>query len=76
MPIPELFNRIMKDKNRIALVTDEYGGTNGIVTAEDIIETLLGMEIMDEMDKIEECPHILPLIGVQNPFPAGKVGTA
>lgn len=54
MPIPELFNRIMKDKNHIALVTDEYGGTNGIVTAEDIIETLLGMEIMDEMDKIED----------------------
>lgn len=54
MPIPELFNKLMKDKNHIALVTDEYGGTNGIVTVEDIIETLLGMEIMDEMDKIED----------------------
>lgn len=54
MPIPELFNRLMKDKHHIALVTDEYGGTSGIVTVEDIIETLLGLEIMDEMDKIED----------------------
>jgi CBS domain containing-hemolysin-like protein len=54
MPIPELFNRLMKDKNHIALVTDEYGGTSGIVTVEDVIETLLGLEIMDEMDKIED----------------------
>ncbi len=54
MPIPELFNRLMKEKNHIALVVDEYGGTAGIVTMEDIIETLLGMEIMDEMDNVED----------------------
>lgn len=54
MPIPELFNRLLKEQNHIALVVDEYGGTAGIVSMEDIIETLLGMEIMDEMDNVED----------------------
>lgn len=49
-PLPELFNRFMREREHIALVVDEFGGMAGIVTMEDAIETLLGMEIVDELD--------------------------
>lgn len=38
----------------IAVVIDEYGGTEGLVTMEDVVETLLGLEIVDEMDENED----------------------
>lgn len=51
-PIPELFDVFINQRGHIALVVDDYGNTIGIVTMEDIIETLLGLEIMDESDAI------------------------
>lgn len=54
LPIPALFEKLVSTRNHIALVVDEYGSVSGLVTMEDVIETLLGMEIMDESDKVAD----------------------
>lgn len=64
-PVNELFNELRKNRKQIAIVVDEYGGTAGIVTMEDILEEIVG-EIYDEYDvvqkvyeKIDENTYIL-----------------
>jgi magnesium and cobalt exporter, CNNM family len=49
-PIPLLLNKLIEQHEHIALVVDEFGSVNGLITQEDIIETLLGLEIVDESD--------------------------
>lgn len=53
MKLGALLKLLQKNKCHMAVVTDEYGGTYGIVTMEDILEELVG-EIWDEHDEIEE----------------------
>lgn len=47
-------DRFLESKQQILAVIDEFGGTAGIVTMEDVIETLLGEEIVDELDEHED----------------------
>jgi len=54
LPLPQLFEKFVEQKDHIALVVDEFGSVSGLVTMEDVIETLLGLEIMDESDNIED----------------------
>jgi CBS domain containing-hemolysin-like protein len=54
LPLHRLFQRLMQAQAHIALVVDGYGGTQGVVTMEDFIETLLGLEIVDEIDTVED----------------------
>ena len=45
---------MLERKEHISVVTDEYGCMRGIVTMEDVIETMLGVEIVDECDVVED----------------------
>ena len=54
MSLSNLFGFLLDKRQHIALVVDEYGGTKGLVTTEDVVETLLGMEIVDEMDRVQD----------------------
>jgi CBS domain containing-hemolysin-like protein len=54
LSISALLDRLLDRLDHIAMVVDEYGGFAGIVTMEDVVETLLGMEIVDEADTIQD----------------------
>ena len=47
-----LFSEMLRERQHIAVVYDELGTWLGVVTLEDILETLLGTEIMDETDNV------------------------
>lgn len=54
--VPDLLHEMQMRKVHLAVVIDEYGGTAGLVTIEDIVEEIVG-EILDEYDAAEEAPY-------------------
>jgi CBS domain containing-hemolysin-like protein len=58
LSLPRLFEQLLARGEQIALAIDERGGTAGLVTMEDVIETLLGREIVDEVDSVEDMQEL------------------
>ncbi len=52
MPLPQVLSKMKEEKVHMVIVTDEYGGTMGILTMEDVLEQIVG-EIWDESDEVE-----------------------
>lgn len=52
--VAQALSTMINEKQHLALVVDEYGGTEGIITMEDAIESLLGTEITDETDEVAD----------------------
>jgi CBS domain containing-hemolysin-like protein len=53
-PLSELLEELLEKQAHLALVVGAYGGTTGIVSLEDVVETLIGMEIVDEADGVAD----------------------
>ena len=56
--LSELFRTMLREHQHIVLVVDEFGGTDGLVSAEDLIETILGVEIVDEADVADDMQRL------------------
>ena len=52
--VSTIWEKLLEKKEHISIVIDEYGCMRGIVTMEDVIETILGFEIVDEKDSVAD----------------------
>ena len=57
-PLDDIWTRMLETKEQIAVIINEYGSFQGILTMEDIIETVLGDEIVDEQDAVEDMQQL------------------
>ena len=54
----DLFRTLLRERQHLALVVDEFGGTDGVVSGEDLIEMILGVEIVDEADLADDMQRL------------------
>ncbi|WP_324261942.1 CNNM domain-containing protein [Altererythrobacter sp. H2] len=54
LPIDRVFKRFVEQHHQLMLVFDEYGTMVGVITLEDVVETIFGIEILDEVDKVAD----------------------
>ncbi len=57
MRIKLVFQKLLKERSHLMIVVNEYGSVQGLITLEDVIETILGLEIVDEKDKTIDMQH-------------------
>jgi metal transporter CNNM len=57
-PLDNVLNQFIKTKNHLFVVLDEFGGFEGVITVEDVIEEIIGQEIMDEDDTIPDLRQV------------------
>ncbi len=56
--LDEIWEKLLKTREQMALIIDDYGSFQGILTLEDIIETVFGLEIIDEMDEVTDMQQL------------------
>jgi len=70
----ELFNHMTAAKTQIAVVNDQYGSITGVVTMEDLVETILGLEIVDESDGVADMQALAKKIRAERAKKLGLEG--
>jgi CBS domain containing-hemolysin-like protein len=58
IPLAQAFDQLLEQRSHMVLVVGEYGGADGILTLEDVLETLLGLEIVDEVDRATDMQQV------------------
>ena len=56
--VTTIWEKLLEKKEHISIIIDEYGCLRGIVTMEDVIETMLGFEIVDEKDEVVDMQEL------------------
>jgi CBS domain containing-hemolysin-like protein len=56
--LPDIFNTLIQKRAHIGVVVNAFGGTSGVLTMEDVVETLLGLEIVDETDRTADLQQL------------------